>query len=90
MSGATTAKGRTRSELSGEQNETLAGIASVSGSIVALEAQLERLYPERVALYQRGVAQGISKTRMAESAGCTLEAVIHALRKAEREPTGGS
>lgn len=87
---STTATGRARAELTGEQVAHLERIVSLSATIQALEAQLVRLYPERVQAYQVGVDLGIPKVRMADAAGVTPEAIIHALKKAEQEAARGS
>lgn len=84
MSG-TTATGRQRTDLTPEQITHVDKVRSVSATIQALEAQLARLYPERVGLYRAGVDLGVPKVRMADAAGVTPEAIIHAIRKAETE-----
>lgn len=81
----TTPTGRPRAGLDEAGAGLVEQVRGVSTTIAALEAELTRHYRERVDLYEAGNSHGVPKTRMAEAAGCDVTAIIHALRKRERQ-----
>lgn len=58
-------------------------LGTVADEIAATDAKLRELWTQRTKLYRDGVELGVSKAAMARAAGCTPEAVIHALKRSD-------
>lgn len=63
--------------------QLLERLSAIAGELDALDAQQSKLWAERVKLYRKGVDGGVTKAAMARAAGCSPEAVIHTLRRAD-------
>jgi hypothetical protein len=62
-----------------------AALARVAARLEKNTAERDRLYAERLALYQRGVELKITHDALAASADCSSVAVSKALSKANRQ-----
>lgn len=64
-------------------SSVISRISRTSKAIAAAESRIEALYAERLKLYREGVTEGETKAAMARAAGCSPEAVVKALGRAD-------